>query len=42
MGRFNIGSTVILLFEKNSVQWQNALSNDSAVIVGQEIAENKN
>ena len=39
MGRFNLGSTVILLFEKNRIQWENSLNSESEVTVGKLIAE---
>ncbi len=38
MGRFNMGSTVILLFGKNRVQWETGLVADAAVRMGQSIA----
>ena len=37
MGRFNMGSTVILLFGPNSVRWTNGLANGTAVQMGQAI-----
>jgi phosphatidylserine decarboxylase len=39
MGRFNMGSTVILLFEKNRVDWDPALRCGSALRLGQSIGE---
>ena len=38
MGRFKLGSTVILVFPKNSVTWQNELSAASALQVGRTVA----
>ncbi|MDF1529997.1 MAG: phosphatidylserine decarboxylase, partial [Sedimenticola sp.] len=38
MGRFNMGSTVVLLFEKNQIEWVSGLKADSQVEMGQEIA----
>jgi len=38
MGRFNMGSTVILLFGKNTVRWQPDLSSASLVQMGMNIA----
>ena len=35
MGRFNMGSTVIVLFGPESMQWQTGLRDDSAVKTGQ-------
>jgi phosphatidylserine decarboxylase len=37
LGRFNMGSTVILLFEPNSVQWHPLLRAGSVVQLGQAI-----
>ncbi|MDH5178440.1 MAG: archaetidylserine decarboxylase [Gammaproteobacteria bacterium] len=37
MGRFNMGSTVILLFRKDKMQWLEGLEAGSAVNMGQEI-----
>lgn len=34
MGRFNMGSTVILLFGKDQLQWLPELQADQAVIMG--------
>ena len=38
MGRFNMGSTVILLFPANSIHWDNTLSASTAVQMGIKIA----
>ncbi|MEE9342286.1 MAG: archaetidylserine decarboxylase [Gammaproteobacteria bacterium] len=38
LGRFNMGSTIIALFEKNRVVWAPSLSTDSPVKMGQAIA----
>ncbi|WP_428608348.1 archaetidylserine decarboxylase [Sedimenticola sp.] len=38
MGRFNMGSTVILLFKKESIAWSDHLKADSKVEMGQPIA----
>jgi len=35
MGRFKLGSTAIILFPENTVEWQQDLSNGSAVKMGQ-------
>jgi phosphatidylserine decarboxylase len=37
MGRFNMGSTVILLFENNRVQWDSSLQANSPVQLGQRL-----
>ena len=39
MGRFNMGSTVILLFEAGRVEWLADLQADSAVMMGQAIGK---
>jgi len=39
MGRFNMGSTVILLFPENAVNWMDMLTPESALQMGQAIAE---
>ncbi len=39
IGRFNMGSTVILLFQKNRIKWDTAIKNNSALQMGQKIAE---
>ena len=41
MGRFNIGSTVILLFKENQIEWNNSVHAESSVIIGQQIATSK-
>ncbi len=38
MGRFNMGSTVILLFPEQSIQWNTRLNAESAVQMGQPLA----
>ena len=37
MGRFNMGSTVILLFAKNSIQWNQDLAAEQPLLMGQAI-----
>ena len=39
MGRFNMGSTVILLLEQGQIPWDKALSADVALCVGQALAD---
>lgn len=39
MGRFNIGSTVILLFANNRVKWDELITANSSVIMGQRIGD---
>ena len=39
MGRFNMGSTIIVLFGKDCITWNHALQADSKVQLGQEIGE---
>jgi len=39
LGRFNMGSTVILLFPKHSVQWNNLMYPGNSVKMGQAIAK---
>jgi phosphatidylserine decarboxylase len=39
LGRFNMGSTVILLFERNRVEWHSLLRAGSVVQVGQPIGQ---
>lgn len=39
MGRFNVGSTVILLFGKDQIKWEKQLTADSTVIMGRKIAD---
>ncbi len=41
MGRFNMGSTVILLFEKDTVDWPDAISRGQAIRMGQTLARLK-
>lgn len=41
MGRFNMGSTVILLFPENSIQWEDNLVNGKTVQMGEKIGEIK-
>jgi phosphatidylserine decarboxylase len=38
MGRFNMGSTVVLLYPKDTVNWDDKLSSGSAVRMGEQIA----
>jgi phosphatidylserine decarboxylase len=38
MGRFNMGSTVILLFGKDAVEWEQTLQPETGVQMGQQIA----
>jgi phosphatidylserine decarboxylase len=35
MGRFNMGSTLIVLFGENAVAWEEGLSTGTAVKMGQ-------
>ncbi|HET6726343.1 MAG TPA: phosphatidylserine decarboxylase [Gammaproteobacteria bacterium] len=37
LGRFNMGSTVILLFARDAVDWVPDMGADSRVLVGQRI-----
>lgn len=37
MGRFNMGSTVILLFPKDVMQWSNAIEKEQIIIMGEVI-----
>jgi phosphatidylserine decarboxylase len=39
MGRFNMGSTIIVLFGKGQVQWDQGLLADKVVKLGQQIGE---
>ncbi|MEH6548728.1 MAG: archaetidylserine decarboxylase [Pseudomonadales bacterium] len=39
MGRFKLGSTVVLLFPKDRVKWDEALAAGSPLMMGQEIAQ---
>ena len=41
MGRFNMGSTVILLYPQNCVDWDEKLLPEASVLMGQEIARLK-
>ncbi len=41
MGRFHIGSTVILLFGENKIEWVKDITSESGVILGQKIATSK-
>ena len=41
MGRFNMGSTVILLFEKDAIEWTDGLAPNVKLQMGQTIATNK-
>lgn len=38
MGRFNMGSTVILLFEPNNITWKKGLSANDTILMGEELA----
>ena len=38
LGRFNMGSTVILLFAKNRIDWEAAIAANSPTVMGQKIA----
>ncbi len=38
MGHFEMGSTVILLFPENSIQWSGKLQNDTSILMGSLIA----
>ena len=42
MGRFNMGSTVILLFGKAAVRWKPGLNTESPVRVGEAMGEVEN
>jgi len=37
MGRFNMGSTIIVLFEKKQVQWLTSLSAGSTILMGEKL-----
>ncbi len=37
MGRFNMGSTVVLLFGKDMLDWSNKLTADATVVMGEQI-----
>jgi len=39
LGRFNMGSTVILLFPKDAMRWSKALQAGASVVMGQEIGK---
>ena len=39
MGRFNMGSTVILLFARDAVRWDPAIQPDAGVRMGQRLGE---
>ena len=39
MGRFNMGSTVILLFPKNVIQWSADMEADKTIVMGEKIAQ---
>lgn len=39
LGRFRLGSTIILLCEKDSVEWDQGLRADSSLLLGQEIGK---
>ena len=41
MGRFNMGSTVILLFPDQAIQWKESLQPDSVVNMGQQLGNTK-
>jgi phosphatidylserine decarboxylase len=41
IGRFNMGSTVIVIFPENTVQWNINLKNGAAINLGMEIARLK-
>lgn len=41
MGRFNMGSTVILLFQKNTMKWDHDVVANQAIIMGEKIARIK-
>ncbi len=41
MGRFNMGSTIIVLFGKNKVQWENEFKADALVNLGSKIGTTK-
>ncbi len=38
MGRFNMGSTVILLFSKNVIQWSAEMVADKTIVMGENVA----
>ncbi len=39
MGRFKLGSTVVLLFGKDAIQWDDALKHASPLMMGEKIAD---
>jgi phosphatidylserine decarboxylase len=39
MGRFNMGSTVIVLFARDAVRWDAAINAGAAIRFGQKLAE---
>ena len=39
LGRFNMGSTVILLFEPGRVEWLQELQADSSIVMGQALGK---
>ena len=41
MGRFNMGSTVILLFPKNVMQWSDDMMAEKVIVMGESIAHVK-
>jgi len=41
MGRFNMGSTVILLFAKDVMQWSAGMKADKEIIMGENIGSVK-
>jgi len=41
MGRFNMGSTVILLFPKNVMQWSDNMMAEKVIVMGESIAHVK-
>ena len=41
VGRFNMGSTVILLFPKDTIEWSKELTASSVVKLGQRLATSK-
>jgi phosphatidylserine decarboxylase len=41
LGRFNMGSTVILLFGENRIQWESVVTADAPVVMGKKIASRK-
>lgn len=41
LGRFNMGSTVILLFQENAVEWQHELAANQKLLLGEQLAMRK-